>query len=278
MTATHPENTEATTTRLGVLAGIGFVGLMLYVIAGLAGWKFPSDDGTVAACAALLFAAFIWCTVGGFGSIFNTFVSPVIRAYNRIIVYIVFFILAAYAGLATKWLVRVKTPSFAAGLLLVALTGLAYADVFWYGPQIPNYREMANSDHEFVASVEQALGGSGMIFQLPFTEFPWAPGPGRMTGIDPARGYLNSAGLRWSWGIVRGTTEARWMQSVAVLPPAQMLTELAGKGFRGLWIDTYGYADNPSAMPAGTFAALLGRQPIVSPDKRYEFFELGQHR
>ncbi len=281
MAAEHPETTEATSARLGLLAGIGFIGLLVYIVAALAGWRSGMDDGTVAACAALLFAAFLWCTVGGFGSIFNTLVSPAIRAYDRIIVFVVFFILAAYARLATVWLNRngwAKAHSVPTALILVVLTGVSYADVRWVISQTPDERRQATSDRQFAASIEQVLGGAGMVFQIPFKEYPGAPGPGKMDGDDPARAYLCSTSLRWSWGPVRGTEEARWMQRTAELPADQLVKELLGKGFRGLWIDTYGYADNPLSMPAGAFTALLGRKPMVSPDGRFLFFELSPHQ
>ena len=282
MTAEHPENTEATTTRLGLLAGVGFVGLMAYIVAALSGWKSGLDDETLAACAALLFTAFIWCTVGGFGSIFNTLVSPAIRGYDRIIVFVVFFILAAYATLATAWLDRngwLKVYPLPTTLALVVLTGVSYADVHWILVQTPDERRQAISDREFVTSVERSLGGTGMVFQIPVTEFPNdGPGPGKMDSVDPIRAYVNSTSLRWSWGAVMGTEEAHWMRRTAELAPEKLVRELLSKGFRGLWIDTYGYTDDPSTMPADKIATLLGRRPMVSADGRYLFFELDPHQ
>jgi hypothetical protein len=280
MAAEFPEKTEATTTRLGTLAAIGFVGLMVYIVALLSGWRSDLDDGSVAACAALLFIAFLWCTVGGFGSVFNTLVSPVIRAYNRIIVFVVFLILAACGKLATGWLNRkpwAKSNSVLVGLIVVVLTVLSYLDVRWIFIQAPTERLEALSDRAFVAKIEGLLGGKGMVFQLPFMEFPAAPRPGKMDSIDPARAYLHSASLQWSWGVVRGTAEARWMQRTAELPPDELVRELLARRFRGLWIDTYGYLNNQSTLPQW-IAAVLGRQPVVSPDGRYQFFELDAHQ
>jgi hypothetical protein len=64
------------------------------------------------------------------------------------------------------------------------------------------------------------------------------------------------------------------MQGIAQLPPDFVISEIQSKGFRGLWIDTYGYADNAASMPAKAIATLLGQQPLASPDGRYLFFDL----
>jgi phosphoglycerol transferase len=279
--AKHHDATEATTTRLGLLGAIGFVALIVYIFAVLAGWRLTLDDGLVTACAALVLAALLWCTVGGFGSIFNTFVSPVIRAYDRIIVFLVFFILAAYGALVSKILARKPWAGMhpmATAVILLCITTAAFADVLWIpsGIQTPEARQTAASDRTFVSTIERALGGRGMVFEIPYTEYPGGDGPGKMLPYDQARPYVQSSGnLQWSWGTVAGTEEARWMRGVAQLPPDSLIAQLQKKGFRGLWIDSYGYADNMAAMPAKALAALLGQEPLTSPDGRYVFFDLG---
>jgi hypothetical protein len=57
---------------LRLFVGAGFVGLMLYVGARLAGWKLHADDGAITACAGLCSRFYLVCR-GGFGSLFGTF-------------------------------------------------------------------------------------------------------------------------------------------------------------------------------------------------------------
>jgi phosphoglycerol transferase len=275
--AKHQDQTEASTTRLGLLGAAGFVALMVYIFAVLAGWRWTLDDGIVAACAALVLASLLWCTVGGFGSIFNTFVTPIIRAYDRIIVFLVFFILAAYGAVVSAVLARnawARIHRMAVTTVLIFITGIAFADELWIptGIQSAEARQTAASDRAFVAMIEHALGGQGMVFQIPYTPYPDGGGAGRILPFDHARPYLqSSANLQWSWGTVAGTEQARWTQHVAQLPPESLIAEVRGKGFHGLWIDSYGYADNgvPKAI-----ATLLGQEPLASPDSRYFFFDL----
>jgi hypothetical protein len=98
-----------------------------------------------------------------------------------------------------------------------------------------------------------------------------------MGSFDHLRPYLQSASsLQWSYGTVIGRKESHWTQWISQLPPEDMVSELIDKGFQGLWLDTFGYSDPASA--AGGFAAVLGRQPLVSSNGRYLFFPLGKVR
>ena len=165
----------------------------------------------------------------------------------------------------------------AVAAVLVFITGISFADTLWIpaGIQTADWRQTAASDRAFVATIEHALGGHGMVLQIPYTEYPGTGGPGRILPYDHARPYVqSSANLQWSWGTVTGTEESRSMQSVAQLPPDSLISEVRKKGFRGLWIDVYGYADNAPGMPAKAIAALLGQDPLASPDGRYLFFNL----
>ena len=278
--AKHQDHTEASTTYLGLLGSIGFIALMAYLFARVAGWQSPLDDGIVTACAILILGAFFWCTVGGFGSVFNTYITPVIRAYDRIIVFIVFFILAAYGTVVSTVLAgsswaRAHSLVVVAGLLFI--TAISFADVILipHGIQSDEARQTAASDRAFVSSIEQALGGRGMVFQLPYTEYPNGGGPGKILPFDHARPYIqSSANLQWSWGTVMGREGARKMEAVAQLPPDRFIAQIQTLGFRGLWIDTYGYTDAPSGSPVKALTALLGRDPMISPDGRYLFFDL----
>jgi hypothetical protein len=274
--AEHPEQTESSGTRLGLLASVGFIGLILYLFAGLAGWSFNLDDGTVRACAVLVSAALLWCTVGGFGSVFNTFVTPLVRGYDRIIVFIVFFILASYGTVTTAFLSRnswARTNPKAIALITLLMTVISFMDALWFVAQTREMREQAYAERDLVSKVERILGGKGMIFQIPYTPEASHSGPGRIYSFDHARPYIQSARLQWSWGTMNGTEQAHWEQGISQLPPEGMIEELVEKGFRGLWIDTYGY-DDPATMPARQITALLGRQPLASSDGRYLFFDL----
>jgi phosphoglycerol transferase len=276
--AAHPEVTEALGARLGSLAGIGFIGLSLYGLALLSGWRLPQDDGTIRACSALLLVAVMWCTVGGFGSVFNTFITAAVRGYARVIVFLVFFILASYGTVAsgilkTAW---VRANPTLALVALIGLTGASFIDALWVVPQTPEVRQQAARDRQFVAEVERALGGKGMVFQIPDTGSPGGSGPGKMAAFDHLRAYVQSSSLQWSWGTIVGRKESRWAQSVSQLVPVDMVSELARKGFRGVWMDTFGFADPGSVADALT--AATGRQPLVSSDRRYLFFALDPTR
>ena len=62
----------------------------------------------------------------------------------------------------------------AAAAVLVLVTGIAFADELWIssGIQTAEARQMAASDRAFVSAIEHALGGHGMVFQIPYPDIP----------------------------------------------------------------------------------------------------------
>lgn len=272
--AAHPEITESVGTRLGLFAAIGFIGLILYILAVISGWTLASDDGTVRACAALLLVALLWCTVGGFGSVISTFVTTLIRGYDRVIVFIVFFILASYGTIATSFFSKTKwiTRNFKIATLVV-ITAASFADALWFVPQTPEMRQHAYTERTFVSNLETVLGKNAAVFEIPYTAFPSGAGPGRIAPFDHLRPYIQSNGLKWSFGTTNGRPEASWEQDVSQFPPEVMIQELVRKGFRGLWIDTYGYQD-AAMVPSKAISTVLTRQPMSSSDGRYLVFDL----
>jgi hypothetical protein len=55
--------------------------------------------------------------------------------------------------------------------------------------------------------------------------------------------------------------------------PAEALNTLVFAGFNGIYIDRYGFADRGS-MITSQLQALLGEPPLLSKDRRLEFFNL----
>ena len=90
--------------RLGTVGSLGFLGLLGHAVGSAAGLV-RGERRRLAAAAALTLVCLLLAQVGGFGSLFSLLVSPDIRAYNRIVVFIAFFSLLA-AGLAFEHLER----------------------------------------------------------------------------------------------------------------------------------------------------------------------------
>jgi phosphoglycerol transferase len=111
--------------------------------------------------------------VGAFGSLFSPLVSPEIRAYNRIVVFIAFFSLLA-AGLGFERLQTLlirRCPARAAlihgGVLLTLLLAvLDQATTTALRGAHASYARQFDVHREFVSRLESRLPRGAMVFQL----------------------------------------------------------------------------------------------------------------
>jgi len=275
------ENDDAT---LGLIGSLGFLFLLGRLLANGIGARMQADepDHVLRHLSFLNIAAVLLGTIGGFGAIFNLLVSPQIRGYNRVSVYVSFFSLFAVALL----LDRVARPSLktrgwriAFGVLLGLLTFLGLLDQT-SARFVPDYAMVHaeyRSDADFVRQVEASVPPGTMIFQLPFHPFPESPPTGRIEDYDLLKGYLHSRGLRWSYGAMRGRASDFWQRRVVAAPTGELVKTLALAGFGGIYLDRFGYADNGANMEAA-LAGMLGATPLVSANGRLAFFDLAAYQ
>jgi hypothetical protein len=92
-----------------------------------------------------------------------------------------------------------------------------------------------------------------------------------MVDYDPLRGYLHDhKSLRWSYGGMKGRPTADWQKRVG--DPVKALPALLGMGFTGLWVDSYGYANDLAEV--GRIDAAIQEVPIRSQNGRFLFYDL----
>lgn len=222
--------------------------------------------------------AVLLATMGGFGLIFNSLVSPQIRAYNRFSIFIAFFGLFALAVLFQKLgdrFVRSKARGALFALLMASLLVLGLLD------QTPKnalcdyarVQQRWQTDRDLVARIEATLPPQAMICQMPCVPFPENPPVDRMADYDHFRGYLHSKQLRWSYGAMRGRPAASRAKELSLKPIDEQVRELAFLGFSGIWVDRFGYEDN-GANVERRLGDLLQVTPLVSSDQRMAFFNM----
>jgi hypothetical protein len=278
--ARFPGDNENITARLGTMGSFGLIALLVFVVGRVAGvWTGRDDD--LDAAAALTLVALLVSQVGGLGSLFNVFIAAEIRAYNRISVFIAFFCLLAAAVVmaraAARWGLDRRIPPAlgCAGLGVLMIAGLRDQLPYRLADSTPaSLIADFEQDRAFVAAIEGQLPAEAMIFQLPHDNIPFAP-------YEPARPYLHSHRLRWSWGAMAGRSNA-WQDMVYRLPPVETARWATLAGFAGLWVDRWYYQGRKKDWPRyesieGALAALPVGPPQVSPNGRYSFFPLARY-
>src|SRR5262249_51089963 len=248
---------ENDTASLGLIGSIGF----LVLVGGFLLRRSPSRIPLLELLGVLSVAAVLLATVGGFGTLFAVAGGRWIRAYNRISVYIAFFALLAVALFASELYRRfghTRRAGIAFNLLVVLGTAVGILDQtsVHFALSYAATKEAYQAEAEFVRAIEASVPLGGMVFQLPYLPFPESPPMNQMGDYDLFRGYLHSRNLRWSYGHMKGREGDQWHQTVAGLPPEEMVRTLALAGFDGLTIDRFAYADQAAALEAD-FARLL---------------------
>jgi hypothetical protein len=269
--------TEAETVHLGLVATLGFAFLVLVALAAAIGGRSLPSHAAYRPAAAASVVAFLIGTVGGISALIAGAITPQLRSWNRISVFIAFFALLAVAlvlgALERRWrTARVQQATFAAILIVVLGVGVldqtSAADVPHYRSITASYR----SDGEFVRTIEHRVGGHGSIFELPYVPFPDGGIVHRLTDYDLIRGYLHSGQLRWSFGAMSGRPQD-WQAALAEQPVAVQIRAAAGGGFDGVYVDRFGYVDSARGLER-EIRRLTGARPLESADRRLLFFDL----
>jgi phosphoglycerol transferase len=261
---------------LGAIGAAGFLALLVCT--------FRRECDPLLHCLAILcLCATLLGTIGGFGAVFSFVLSPQLRAFNRISVYIGFFCIAATmltldrAFLGARPFVGRRFLLFA--FVPVLLVVLGVHDQVPKGLMDVGTRKQVEKqfmqDKEFVKRIESLVPAGSMIFQLPYCPFPENPPINNMADYDELKGYLHSDSLRWSYAAMRTRAADRWLSAVSSYPLDQMLVTIADAGFAGVYIDRNGYNDHAIELEEQV-KLLLGQEPIVGEDGRLSFFPVNQ--
>ncbi len=275
LAANPPFWNENSTASLGLIGSIGFLILLSIIL-----FKFSSASplpNLYNQLAVLNLSAVMLGTIGGFGSLFALIVTPQIRGYNRISIFIAFFSLFAIAlfldALRRKY---VKTNHlnhiFYFILIIILLIGIYDQTTKYFVPLYAATKEDFVTDGDFIATIEKIVPPNSKIFQLPYEPFPGSPPIYDMEDYEPFKGYLHSNNLQWSHGAMKGRN-GDWHRNVAYEPLDEFLTTISLAGFNGIYIDRNGYADRGAQIEA-ELTKKLNITPIVSKNNRLVFFNL----
>lgn len=283
---------QAVTERYG-LGTLGACGLMILLVRLVLPLRRTSP---YAELTAIMGVALLIGTVGGLGSVFNHVVSPQVRCYNRIAIYVAFFALFSilYAldagvGRLAAWVER--RSSHPLGVLAAAVAWLAVTTfgvfdqtpVLWgdamEAKAVGDQQDRFRTDALFFHEIEANLDPGGMVFQLPYVRWPESPPVRNIASYEHARGYVHTHTLRWSYGCMKGRETDEWYRHVSILPTEQLLEHVVAAGFDGLMLDKRGYPPVKADQLEHQIAQVLGDVTRVThPHKDQLFFDLRKYR
>jgi phosphoglycerol transferase len=215
-------------------------------------------------------------TVGGFGPLFAHLISPQIRVYARISIYIAFlsfFAVALLLDYLSRRFFQTAPRKIFFYMLILLLIFAGAADQTTkesrFDP-VPLKAEFL-SDRDFIHQIESQSPQRAMVFQLPVQIFPEGE------SYDHLRAYLHSDKLRWSFGAMRGREGSDWQATLATATAPEMINAVALAGFSGVYIDRLHYEDKGAKIES-EISSLLQSSPLVSPNRRLSFFNLDEYR
>jgi phosphoglycerol transferase len=267
---------EGDGSALGTCFAVGFCFLLVTLLTGYPG---PRRE-LIRHLGRLSLCAFLIGTLGGVGSLVAFTISPQIRAYNRISIFIVFFSAMAVAAVLDEVRRRWARPGLYCWIVRGGLAGILVAGILdqTTPAAVPFYRyanEQYRDDAEFAARAEGMLPPGAMILQLPFMRFPEYPPPHEMASYDQLRPYLHSVSLRWSYGAMKGRYWDAWQGDLLAWPIEDVVEAAAVAGFGALYVDRYGYADRGASIR--TSLRGMGLTPIESRGGRLWLYDIGPY-
>jgi phosphoglycerol transferase len=262
---------------LGAAGSAGFAALLLLFLCG----RGRDEHELLRPLGLFALACVLLGTVGGLSALFAAFVSPQIRCYNRICIYIAFFSLFAVGVLLDRLLgaARARRPLARGGGY--ALCGAVLALGLWdqtsplFRPDHAGHRESVLDLEDYARRVEEALPEGAAVLQLPVVDFPEpVRRDHQLLHTEHFRLLLASQHLRISQGNVKGRYGARMLSWMVERPTPAMLEQAVALGFLGVHVDRRGYPADAGKAVEASLGRHLGVEPLVSRDGRYAFFSL----
>lgn len=206
-------------------------------------------------------------TIGGFGGIFNFFVTPQVRCYNRVSIFIAGLSLIMIAVLLHK-IKRKQKWIFYIVCGFVLMIGLKDQMTIKDNNWQQSTAQTQKIYESFFSKTQQQLDKEAMVYQLPYLDYP-ETGP---FDYKHFVGYLFTDTLKWSYGGVIGRNVAAKNLNIDNGMSYRFLKAVKDAGFAAVYIDLSGYEDGGSEVLS--FYQRLDIEPIVSEDGMLYLFDL----
>ena len=221
-------------------------------------------------------------TIGGFSSLFALIISPQIRAYNRISIYIAFFSILMFCLLLNNLVSFhrnkiIRSCLFFLFIMILLVAGLLDQTSRNFIPPYDSNSAEFIMDDNFVKRIENSVPKGSMIFQLPYVPYPENPPVNKMSDYELLKGYLHSKTLKWSYGGMKGRKGDLWQQYITKKPIGEFVESISIAGFNGIYVDTYGYDDVSNKKLEQELSKIIKVDPIRSENGRLLFYNLDEY-
>jgi phosphoglycerol transferase len=237
-------NGEKQAESLGIFASVGFLFLILLLLARLNGSSSflqkltkrfaleKEDRALLSNLAGLNIMTILFATVGGL-VIFFAIYFPLLRSHARFCVFIAFFSFFALGIIFNKVVAKNLAAKILAILIFVFALFDQVGDLTYFRSDAEKMSQEFARDLNFVSMVEKNLQQDAKVFILPIFGFIGDYGD----NYESLALNLHSQNLNWSYPIMKGRATYLWQKKVENLAMKDFVLELKKAGFEGVVID-----------------------------------------
>ena len=225
----------------------------------------------------LLGATALFLVPWGLNLLFAGVVSSQIRAWNRLLPFLLLLILAGAAvALRRTAIARRWASALPVALVLLGLTALdsVYPFRAAYAGSVAEGAEATQAGRDYAAAVNAAIPEDCGVLQLPYLAYPEN---GRVEGMNDYDHFwqsITNPGKQWSYGAVRNTDAGVWSAQLPQVPTDEQLALLRGAGFCAVHVDQRGYAAATSDDVLADLEERLGAPVATAFDGDWLLFDL----
>jgi phosphoglycerol transferase len=260
---------EDRSSSLGLIGSLGFIAALLALFFMLAGRKTLNGIGNLNWMIALVFSLLLFCIVGGANTIFVMYISPLLRGWSRVSVFIGFCSIGVFLIIINEYTKKIKFVS-------VLIFTILILGVYDQNPIINKESSLKKYENEkkFFDNLS-SLAPNGKIFELPYFPFPEGGVFHGWPDYSHLRGYLFTKDISWSYGGMKGREADLFYRGLGLMLPEKLIKTLDAYGFSGIYLDRKGYASNGKADEmVRLLEAELGAPLLVSNDSNLIYFKI----
>ena len=272
---------ENVSAYLGIIGMLGFIILLICLFIK----KSSTHENRIALLSELNISMVLLGTVGGLGAMFAFFITPMLRGYNRISIFIEYCCVLSVAIIINKIIHRIieknsenqMISKIKTGGIIAIFSVICYVSILEGAPlnATPDYEQNRlnyTSDESFVKYIESNVEEGAMIYQLPYHGYPEEGFVNDMWDYHLYIGYIHSKSLRWSYGSVKGREGDIWNKNISNMSYSDMVSTLKEQGFAGIYIDRRAYTEDELVELEITLKNLIGVEPVISNNSNLSFF------
>lgn len=272
---TFPLINENAMSSLGIIGTCGLIILFFATLLILLGREI---DIRFRFLSITVYILFLFGTIGGFGTLFALLISPSIRAWNRVSIFISYGTILAFFIVfqkSIKSFLKINQNFISILFALLILTIGLYDQTSFPDINANNLIKINfEADRKYIDRIEKILPYGVPVYQLPYMAFPEVPPINNLPDYALGVGFIHSKHLRWNYGGMKGREGDLFYRALSKEPMARQIEVIKKLGFAGIYIDRRGYKDNGSHV-INEISNIFGVPPTLTRnDGQSVFFKI----